>query len=200
MRRRRGAGSWVAAPNRPLRWHRNFRHRHADTSALIAGRDIVRNSHRVPVMVRSAAIWRLRRAQGKSALARPVRDRPAGHTQNYFSEPSNQNRVSSVCISMGVFDWWEDELLRCRENIPLAVMGVISLAVLFIFGVSEMAMRTTPRQLDGCGVSQQASIPIGSNDDASFPPALSSPAFPPSLPSRLSGPDGCTRSSTTAIG
>ena len=87
---------------------------------------------------------------------------------------------------MGVFDWWEGELLRCRENIPLAVMGVISLAVLFIFGVSEMAMRATPRQLDSCGLSQQASIPIGWNDDASFPQALLSPAFPPALPSRLS--------------
>jgi hypothetical protein len=64
--------SWVAAPNRPLMWHRNFRHRHADTSALIAGRDIVRKSHRVPQMVRSAAIWRLRRAQATSTIGPPA--------------------------------------------------------------------------------------------------------------------------------
>jgi hypothetical protein len=40
-------------------------------------------------------------------------------------------------------------LLRCRENIPLAIMSVISLAVLFVFGFSEMAMLGT--QHDGCG-------------------------------------------------
>jgi hypothetical protein len=31
--------------------------------------------------------------------------------------------------------------VRYRENIPLAVMSVISLAILFVFGVSEMTMR-----------------------------------------------------------
>jgi hypothetical protein len=138
---------------------------------------------------------------GKPPMAtQDSQDRPAGHTENYFPEPSNQNWVSSVCISMGVFVWWEGELLGCRENIPLAVMGIISLAVLFIFGVSEMAMRATPRLHNGCGVSQQAAIPIGWTGDASFPRALSNPAFPPLLPSRLPGPAGCTRSSTTAIG
>jgi hypothetical protein len=48
--------------------------------------------------------------------------------------------------------------MRYRENIPLAVMCIISLAVLLIFGISEMAMRATPRQHDGCGASQQAAI------------------------------------------
>jgi hypothetical protein len=45
---------------------------------------------------------------------------------------------SSVSFSVGVSDWWEGELLQCRENIPLAVMGLVSLAVLFVFGFSEM--------------------------------------------------------------
>jgi hypothetical protein len=117
-----------------------------------------------------------------------------------LSELLNQIVGSSVSLSVGVSDWWEAELLRCRENIPLAVMSVISLAVLFVFGFSEMAMRDVQRQLDGCGGSQQAAIPIGWTGDASFPRALSSPAFPPPLPSRVSSPAGCTRSSTTVIG
>jgi hypothetical protein len=107
---------------------------------------------------------------------------------------------SSVSFSVGVSDRWEGELLWCRENIPLAVMSVASLAVLFVFGFSEMAMRDVQRQLDGCSGSQQAAIPIGSTGDASFPRALSSPTFPPSLPSRLSGPAGCMRSRTMVIG
>jgi hypothetical protein len=91
-------------------------------------------------------------------------------------------------------------MLWCRENIPLAVMSAVSVAVLFVFGFSEMAMRDVQRQLDGCGGSRQAAIPIGRTGDASFPRALSGPAFTPSLPGRLSGPAGCTRSSTTVIG
>jgi hypothetical protein len=112
----------------------------------------------------------------------------------------NQNAGSSVFSSMGVSGWREGELLRCRENIPLAVMSVISLAVLFVFGFSQMAMRATPRQLDGCGGSQQAAISNEWAGDASFPQALSSPAFPPSPPNRLPGPAGCTRSSTMVTG
>jgi hypothetical protein len=34
--------------------------------------------------------------------------------------------------------------VRYRENIPLAGMSVISLAILFVFGVSEAAMRANP--------------------------------------------------------
>jgi hypothetical protein len=48
--------------------------------------------------------------------------------------------------------------MRYRENIPLAIMSVISLAVLLVFGISEMATRATARQHDGCGGSQQAAI------------------------------------------
>jgi hypothetical protein len=107
---------------------------------------------------------------------------------------------SSVSFSVGVSDRWEGELLQCRENIPLAVMSLVSLAVLFVFGFSEMEMRYVQRQLDGCGGSQQAAIPIGWTGDASFPRALSSPAFPPSLPNRPPDPVGCMKLSTTATG
>jgi hypothetical protein len=41
--------------------------------------------------------------------------------------------------------------MRNRENIPLAIMSIISLAVLFVFGISEMATRATAG-------SQQAAI------------------------------------------
>jgi hypothetical protein len=97
-------------------------------------------------------------------------------------------------------DWWEGELLRFRENISLAIISLVSLAVLFVFGFSQMEIRDVQRQLDSCGGSQQAAIPIGWTGDVSFPRALLSPAFPPSPPNRLPDPIGCTRSSTTVIG
>ena len=44
--------------------------------------------------------------------------------------------------------------MRLRENIPLAVMSVISLAILLVFGASEAAVRSMPQ--DGvCGWSEQ---------------------------------------------
>jgi hypothetical protein len=42
--------------------------------------------------------------------------------------------------------------MRYRENIPLAVMSVISLAILLVFGASETAVRATPQD-GGCGWS-----------------------------------------------
>jgi hypothetical protein len=78
--------------------------------------------------------------------------------------------------------------------------GVISVAVPFVLGFSEVAIRTTPRQLAGCGGSEQAAIPIGWASDASFPRGLSTPVSPAGLSNRRRGPTGCTRSSTTDIG
>jgi hypothetical protein len=46
-------------------------------------------------------------------------------------------------------------MVRYRENIPLAVMCVISLAILFVFGVSEFALRSTPQQESDCGSPEQ---------------------------------------------
>jgi hypothetical protein len=57
-------------------------------------------------------------------------------------------------------DRWEGELLRRRENIPLAVMSVVSLAVLFVFGFSEMAMRAAPQQLGGCDAITSPDAPM----------------------------------------
>jgi hypothetical protein len=45
--------------------------------------------------------------------------------------------------------------LRYRENIPLAVMCVISLAILFVFGASEPALRSMSQPDGGCGWSEQ---------------------------------------------
>jgi hypothetical protein len=45
--------------------------------------------------------------------------------------------------------------VRYRENIPLAVMSVISLAILLVFGASETALRSAPQQDGGCGWSDQ---------------------------------------------
>jgi hypothetical protein len=89
--------------------------------------------------------------------------------------------------------------VRYRENIPLAVMGVISLAVLFVFGVSEMEMRATPRQHDRCGGSHLAAISPAWLLRSFEPTDLSPPAFRLLPTSPLSGPTGCTRSSTTAL-
>ena len=62
--------------------------------------------------------------------------------------------------------------MRYRENIPLAVMSVISLAILFLFGVAEVAMRDTQQQHDSCGGSRQAAISSELARNASFPAAL----------------------------
>jgi hypothetical protein len=48
-------------------------------------------------------------------------------------------------------------------------MSIVSLAVLFVFGLSEMAMRAAPQQVDGYQGSQRAAISNGWAGDASFP-------------------------------
>jgi hypothetical protein len=45
--------------------------------------------------------------------------------------------------------------VRYRENIPLAVMSVISLAILLVFGASERALHSMPQQDGGCGWSAE---------------------------------------------
>jgi hypothetical protein len=45
--------------------------------------------------------------------------------------------------------------VRLLENIPLAVMSVISLAILLVFGASETAVRSMPQQDGGCAWSEQ---------------------------------------------
>ena len=79
--------------------------------------------------------------------------------------------------------------MRYRENIPLAVMGVISLAILFLFGVAEVAMRDAQRQHDSCGGSRQAAISSELARNASSPVALP-PCFPPLPSNRLPGSTG----------
>jgi hypothetical protein len=79
--------------------------------------------------------------------------------------------------------------VRYRENIPLIVMSVISLTILFLFGVAEVAMRDTQRQHDRCGGSRQAAISSELARNASFPAALP-PCFPPLPSSRLPSPTG----------
>ena len=97
-----------------------------------------------------------------------------------FPELSNQNRVDHR--SGGAFDLLGG-VVRYRENIPLAVMSVISVAILCLFGVAEVAMRDTQRQHDSCGGSRQAAI--SSELARTLPPCF------PSLPSsRLPGPTG----------
>ena len=87
-----------------------------------------------------------------------------------------------------------------RENIPLLIMSVVSAAILCFFALSSSAIFSTPRQLDGCGWSEQAAIGpiwlrVGHSPQASW-----NPAFPPSPPSGRQPLIGCTKSSTTAIG
>jgi hypothetical protein len=110
---------------------------------------------------------------------------------------SNQNSVGRLIGS--VFGSMGGEM-RYRENIPLAVMSAISLAVLFLFGISEMAMRATPRQHDDCGGSQQAAISLAWLLPTFGLTDLSPLSSRPLPTSHLPGPTGCTRSSTTAVG
>jgi hypothetical protein len=100
-----------------------------------------------------------------------------------FPELLNQDRVDH---RLAQWICWGAEV-RYRENIPLAVMSVISLAILFFFGVAEVAMRDTQRQHDSCGGSRRAAISSELARNASFPAALP-PCFPPS--SRLPVPTG----------
>jgi len=90
--------------------------------------------------------------------------------------------------------------MRYRENIPLAVMSLISVAVLFLFAVSEMEMRAAPRQHDSCGGSQQTAISPAWPLLSSGLTGSSPPASRPLRTSHLLGLIGCTKSSTTAIG
>jgi hypothetical protein len=62
-----------------------------------------------------------------------------------FQAPSN---VISVTNSL-------EAKVRYRENIPLAVMSVISLAILLVFGASETALRATQQQDGGCAWSDE---------------------------------------------
>jgi hypothetical protein len=99
--------------------------------------------------------------------------------ENYFSRAveSEQCRKVARSIYLGGGE------VRYRQNIPLAVMSVISLAILCLFGVAEVAMRDTQRQDDSCGGSRQAAI--SSELARTLPPCF------PSLPSsRLPGPTG----------
>jgi hypothetical protein len=107
-----------------------------------------------------------------------------------FPELSNQDRVDHR--SGSAFDLSGGEA-RYRENIPLAVMSVISLAILFLFGVAEVAMRDTQRQRDSCGGSRQAAI---SSELARTLPSC----FPPLPSSQPRDRVGCMRSSRTDIG
>ena len=87
-----------------------------------------------------------------------------------------------------------------RENVPLAVMSAISLAVLFLFGISEMEMRASQRQHNSCSGSQEIAIAPASLLPSRGPRDLSPPASGPLSTSRLPARIGCTISSTTAIG
>jgi hypothetical protein len=91
--------------------------------------------------------------------------------ENYFSGAVESATVVKVARSI----IWGAEV-RYRENIPLTVMGVISLAILCLFGVAEMATRDTQRQHDSCGGSRQAAI--SSELDRTLPPCF--PSLPPS--------------------
>ena len=79
---------------------------------------------------------------------------------------SNQNRIDRRSGSASIYLGGE---VRYRQNIPLAVMSVISLAILCLFGVAEVAMRDTQRQRYGCGGSRQAAISSELARNASFP-------------------------------
>jgi hypothetical protein len=88
--------------------------------------------------------------------------------------------------------------LRYRENIPLAVMSVVSLAVLLVFGFSETTLRATPRQLNGCGGSYETVV-------APLSPRFGTSkgrwhAFPPAPPTPAVEAVGCVGSGMTYIG
>jgi len=56
---------------------------------------------------------------------------PIGHTESLVAGAFEPKRGLERHPHVDAIDRWEGELLRRRENIPLAVMSVASLAVLF---------------------------------------------------------------------
>ena len=107
-----------------------------------------------------------------------------------LSNPNGVERLSSKSVR----SVWGAKL-RYRENIPLAVMSVVSLAILFVFGLSEMTLRGTPRQLNGCGGTV-----VAPPSPSSGTPRLRWNVFPPSPPTFAPDADGCVRSSMTNVG
>ena len=87
-----------------------------------------------------------------------------------------------------------------RENIPLLFMSVVSAAILCLFALSSGAIFSAPRQLDGCGWSEQAAIARIWPRVANSPQDSWNPAFPPSRSGRLQARVGCTKSSMMGIG
>jgi hypothetical protein len=89
--------------------------------------------------------------------------------------------------------------MRSREDIPLAVMTVVSGAILLFFVFAQHAMLDPPRHDDGCGWSADMAVAAASRHDALIPWAWWNPAFPPTPPIRPPDQIGCMGSSTTAI-
>jgi hypothetical protein len=87
-----------------------------------------------------------------------------------------------------------------RENIPLLIMSLLSAAILFFFALSGSTTFSAPRQLDGCGWSEQAAIAPIWPRAGNFQQVLWNPAFPPSPPGRPPARIGCTKSNMTGIG
>jgi hypothetical protein len=88
-----------------------------------------------------------------------------------------------------------------RENVPLVVMTLVSLAILLLFVASSFAMVPSPR--GNLIVATIRSIPLlpSNGPTSQTPPRLClSPAFPPAPPSPPLERDGCTKSSTMRIG
>jgi hypothetical protein len=90
--------------------------------------------------------------------------------------------------------------MRSRENIPLAVMTVVSAAILLFFVFSGNAMLQTPHRDDGCGWSADFAVSSAARRNALVPWVSWNPAFPPTPPNRPLDRIGCMKSSATAVG
>jgi hypothetical protein len=83
--------------------------------------------------------------------------------------------------------------MRSGQNIPLAVMSVVSAAILLAFALSS-AMRSPRQQQIGCGSSENTAIAPAWPRAGLNPRGFWNPAFPPSPPSRRVSPVGCPKS------
>jgi hypothetical protein len=116
--------------------------------AIIAGLDPA-----IPIMWhRSAPL------SGVKPRVKPGHDHPVANarwfkrlTRSFSPAGCRFQAASNVISSRNLLE----AKVRYRENVPLVVMSVISLAILLVFGASETALHKLPRQDGGCGWSDQ---------------------------------------------
>jgi len=135
----------------------------------------------------------------RTALRRPQQPMASGQLFQKIFLPNCRIRTGANVFLLSAPIGGESKMWS-REDIPLAVMGAASAAILFFFAVSERAMLTSPRQHDGCRWSEDAAVAPSWRRVDLISKDLWNPAFPPLPPRAHLNRLGCVGSSATATG